>query len=550
MSPTQTPEVSVVIATFNRREMLARCLDALAQQTQDPSTFEVIVADDGSSDGTADMVESMETPLRLRALRLENEGWAAAANAGARAAAASICLHVDDDIISSPELVAEHLAAHRAADRPVIGIGQLIQREPVNQDWFVQTQADTWNERYQDLAGREVDWPDCYGANFSAPRDMLSRVGGFTTDRPTVADMELAYRLNQAGCAATYIPGAKALHDDEKSRERLVKDIEGFGAFCAEFTERHPETHGKLLGWFGQTTPREITLRRALIGLRVSPEALAALGPLLPAARMRRVWFGFITRYSFWRAVRNNVSRRRWLQVTRGVPVLMYHAFTDTEERDRFVMPVRSFARQMRLLSILRYRVISLEDLAQRLRGGEPLPKRTVVITIDDGYADNLRFAAPLLRCHRFPATLFIVSGRLGASNDWDEGETATKDRPLLSVEEIQQMRSYGVEVGAHTRTHAALAGADDGKIASEIGGSRSELEAALGSPIQTFAYPYGEVDDRAVAAVDRSGFRGACTTQASLAHLGEDPLRIPRLEIKSSDSVRRFLRKLWFGGQ
>jgi len=544
------PEISVVIATYNRREMLATCLDALARQTQDPATFEVIVADDGSSDGTSEMVEAMETPLRLRALRLENGGWAAAANAGARAAEAPICLQIDDDIICSPGLVAAHLAAHREAEGPVVGIGRLIQRQPESRDWFVRAQADDWNRGYAERPGKRIDWPDCYGANFSAPSETLAAVGGFSTDRPTVADMELAYRLAQAGCGAVYIPEASALHDDEKDRARLIRDIEGFGGFCAEFAERHPETQGQLLGWFGETTPREVLLRRLLIALRVTPAALAKLGPLAPSGRRRRVWYGFIARFSFWRAVRASMSRRRWLQTTRGLPVLMYHAFTDNGERDRFVMPAASFERQMRLLSLLRYRVVSLEQVAATLRNGEPLPRRAVAITIDDGYADNLRLAQPVLRRHGFPATLFAVSDRLGARNDWDENEGPTRGRPLLELEEIERMRTEGTEVGAHTRTHRSLAGAPAAEVDDEVDGSRRKLEAVLGSPVTTFAYPYGEIDEGAVKAVAAAGFDGACTTRASLAHLGDDPLRIPRLEIEATDTLPRFLRKLWFGGR
>ena len=66
-----TTQLSVLIASHNRRELLRRCLDSLARQTQDPATFAVIVADDGSTDGTADMVASFEAPFRLSLLRLE-----------------------------------------------------------------------------------------------------------------------------------------------------------------------------------------------------------------------------------------------------------------------------------------------------------------------------------------------------------------------------------------------------------------------------------------------------------------------------------------------
>jgi peptidoglycan/xylan/chitin deacetylase (PgdA/CDA1 family) len=375
-------------------------------------------------------------------------------------------------------------------------------------------------------------------------------VGGFETDRPTVADMELGYRLHSHGCTPVFIPGAEALHDDEKPTERILRDIGNFGGFCIEFVERHPEVRGRLLGWYGDATPREQLLRRALIALRVPPLRLAQLGSLIPGADRKQVWYGFLARYTYWLAVRRGLDRSGWQATTRGVPVLMYHAFTANGEHDRFVMPAEKFARQLKLLKRLRYRTATLQDLARWLREGTPLPKRTVVITIDDGYADNAAIAQPLLASDRTPATLFVVSSAIGGRNSWDPPErVATKGRPMLSAEQLEQLRAAGVEPGAHTRTHRALKGLGADELDAEVEGSRQDLEAALGGEIDTFAYPYGEFDEEAVAAVDRAGISVACTCVPKHAARGSDPLRIPRLEVQASDSTVTFLRKLWLGG-
>jgi glycosyltransferase involved in cell wall biosynthesis len=540
------PELSVVIPTYNRRERLRTCLDALVRQTHDPADFEVVVADDGSTDGTSDMVEAMETPLRLRALRLENGGWSRAANAGVEAARGRICLQMDDDVIASPRLVAEHAAAHRDG-APRIAIGRLVQEPPRSTDWFVAAFTTAWNRRYDELATRKAKWTDCFGANFSTPREVLAEVGGFSSERPAVADMELAYQLNRKGCTPTYLPGAEAVHDDEKDRARLLSDIAGFGAFAAEFADRHPETRALLFGWFGHASPREAFLRHLLLGGRVSPAALATPGRWIPS-RGRQPWYGFVARYAFWLAARRTMSRATWRRTTGGVPVLMYHAFTADGERDRFVIPERSFKRQMTLLKVLRYRTISVRELGEALRRGEGLPRRSGVITIDDGYRDNYEIARPILCRHGFSATLYPVSGRLAESNDWD-GDGATMGRTLLSPEELREMHREGFEVGAHTRTHHSLAELTKDRAAAELEQSRNDLEAALGTPVPSFAYPYGEFDDEAVSLVEQSGFDTACTTRAHIARPSDDPLRIPRLEIAGSDGVRNFLRKIWFGG-
>jgi glycosyltransferase involved in cell wall biosynthesis len=205
MSRASKPELSVLIATHDRPEKLRRCLESLAGQTADPAGFEVIVADDGSPEGTAALVESFEAPWELRLLRLPKGGKSAALNAAIEAAAAPACAFLDDDILAAPGLVAAYLAAHR--EQPLtLGIGRLEQRPPADGNWYGVAHAVAWNERYDELTKREADWPDTYGGNFSAPRALLREVGGFDTELEAIEDIELGYRLSEAGCEPRYLP--------------------------------------------------------------------------------------------------------------------------------------------------------------------------------------------------------------------------------------------------------------------------------------------------------------------------------------------------------
>jgi peptidoglycan/xylan/chitin deacetylase (PgdA/CDA1 family) len=541
--------LAVLIATHNRREMLGRCLEALARQSEDPGSYEVIVADDGSDDGTGAMLDELHKPFRLRSLRLEKTGKAAALNEALKMVEAERCLFIDDDVIASERLVARHIAAGRGNPR-ALALGKLVQRPPKRRDPYAAAAAARWNRRYEELAGGAVEWTDCYGANFSAPHRTLVEIGGFDAGLPAVEDLEIGFRLARAGCVPVYLPDAEALHDDEKPGRRVLADERGFGSWCAGFVERHPETRPALLGWFSASTVREVGLRRLLLGLRVAPGALVLAGRLIPGRERRQIWFDFVARYAFWHGVRSAAGRDGWRQTIGGVPVLMYHAFTDSGEEDRYIMPRRSFARQMRLLAALRYRVVDFEEIGTALREGRPLPRRSVAITIDDGYADNLEVAGPILRRHGFSATLFLVSSKLGGAADWSSRESATDGRPLLSREQALRMHAEGHRIGAHTRTHRPLPTLAGDDVGTEIGGSRADLEGALGIPVPTFAYPYGELDDTALDATDRASFVAACTTVPRHARAGDDPLRIPRIEVRGSDTTRRFLRKLWLGGE
>ena len=211
--------------------------------------------------------------------------------------------------------------------------------------------------------------------------------------------------------------------------------------------------------------------------------------------------------------------------------------------------PKRSFARQMRLLAALGYEVVSAEELARCLREQRLPARRTAVITIDDGYADNYEVALPVLRRHGFGATIYLVAGRLGASNDWNSEGTA-KDRPMLSLEQIRTMREDDIQFGSHTQTHCSLPDVSDEVAAREIEGSRTDLEQTLETPVTTFAYPYGNLDDRILGIVGDSGYEAAYAShEQTLVALGDDPRRLPRVEITGTESVVSFLRKLWLGG-
>jgi peptidoglycan/xylan/chitin deacetylase (PgdA/CDA1 family)/GT2 family glycosyltransferase len=541
-------ELAIVIATHNRRAMLGRCLDALAAQDADPARFEVLVADDGSSDGTSEMLEHWEAPYRLRAVRLEKAGKAAALNAALRQVEAQACLFLDDDVIASPRLVDAHIAA-RQSDPDALVLGRLVQRPPRRPDPYAEAASVRWNRRYEELAARQPDWADCYGANFSAPHRVLLQIGGFAEEMPAVEDLEIGFRLWRAGCAPTYAPDAEALHDDEKPGSRILDHERRYGAWCVRFCAEQPSARSRLLGWFAESTPREVALRRTLLALRVPPAALAGAGRAIPGNR-RQVWFDFVSRYAFWHGVRAAGDRGAWRQTVSGVPVLMYHAFAADREQGRYVLPRRSFARQMLLLRALRYRVLEVEQLAEALREGRRLPRRTVAITIDDGYADNFEVAYPILRRHGFTATLFLVSRRLGARADWSSDGGPTDGRTLLSLDQVRELHAGGLSVGAHTRTHRPLPSLAAAEAVEEISGSRTDLEAAGVGPVATFAYPYGEFDERALDAARRAAFRGACTTYPRHARFGDDPLLIPRIEVWGTDTTLRFLRKLWLGGQ
>ncbi len=304
-------ELSVIIASHNRRDLLQRCLESLAEQTADPASFEVIVAADGSEDGTAEMAEAFETPYALRVLRLPKSGHAAAQNAALEVARGAACLLLDDDVVASPELVEGHIEGHRQHPR-AIGIGALTQQPVTADDWYAHAYARGWAEHYAELEGREAHWSDCYGANLSFPREAIREIGGVSTDIPSAKDFDLALRLRRGGCTPVFLPRAHGVHDDQKRSDRMLADARRAGAMHVELSRRFPEAAPELLDWTAGAGPRERAVRRLCLTLRVPIAPLAWLGRLLPGDGRKMIWLHFVRRLAFWSGVRGAVGRRSW----------------------------------------------------------------------------------------------------------------------------------------------------------------------------------------------------------------------------------------------
>ena len=211
-------DLSVVIPTYRRPELLRRCLDALTQQDLAADRFEVVVVDDGSADATGEVLASA-TGNVVALTQPANAGPAAARNRGIQAASTPLVLFLDDDVVAAPDLLSTHLAIHGSAGDPLLGVLGRVDWHPSIEPtafmrWLdrsgLQFAYDTW------LREGAVDPPYAafYTANLSVPRALLLDEGGFDERFPYAAfeDMELAFRLTKRGFHMDYRPHARAFH--------------------------------------------------------------------------------------------------------------------------------------------------------------------------------------------------------------------------------------------------------------------------------------------------------------------------------------------------
>jgi peptidoglycan/xylan/chitin deacetylase (PgdA/CDA1 family) len=220
--------------------------------------------------------------------------------------------------------------------------------------------------------------------------------------------------------------------------------------------------------------------------------------------------------------------------------VLMYHNIGEVAEdpHDICVTSAR-FAEQLAWLADQGLRGVSMCELIAAIHAGTA--RGLVGLTFDDGYVNVLENAVPELVRHGFTATMFIVTGQLGGTNAWDDGPVW----PLMSADQVRQVAAAGMEIGAHSATHTRLAGVGADRLATEVGGSRSDLGELMGHPIRGFAYPWGNMDAAARQAVREAGFDYACSVETPLRNLGI--VALPRIVFSQRDGVGRMAAKKFF---
>nr|WP_225860690.1 polysaccharide deacetylase family protein [Streptomyces triticiradicis] len=232
-------------------------------------------------------------------------------------------------------------------------------------------------------------------------------------------------------------------------------------------------------------------------------------------------------------------SRRTGTNALDAPPwVAMYHSVGDcSDDPYRVTVSPERLDRQLGWLRGRGLRGVCVRDLlVARARGGG---RDLVGLTFDDGYADFVEAALPLLRHHGFGATLFVLPGRLGGDNGWDP---LGPRKPLLDERGIRLAAACeGVEVGSHGLTHIDLTKADDTVLRAEVAESRAVLSELIGAHVDGFCYPYGTVDRRVVDAVRDAGYGYGCAIDPGPL---TGPYALPRLHVGERDtSLRLFLK-------
>ena len=221
-----------------------------------------------------------------------------------------------------------------------------------------------------------------------------------------------------------------------------------------------------------------------------------------------------------------------------GMPAIaMFHSVSPYDD-DPYLVTVtpERFDRQMRWLRRRGLRGVAVGELMAACRAGAG--RGLIGLTFDDGYADFVDYALPVLARHGFGATVFPIAGRLGGLNDWD---ALGPRKPLMSADQVRKAADAGIEIGSHGLRHVSLPGLAEAGLAAEAAESRAILKETIDRDVTGFCYPYGHTDASSVAAVQQAGYAYGCAIWRSPS---TGPHALPRFYVGDADGSLRLWAK------
>jgi len=193
--------------------------------------------------------------------------------------------------------------------------------------------------------------------------------------------------------------------------------------------------------------------------------------------------------------------------------ILIFHRVNDFDS-DPLTTPTPVFKNVVKVLRN-NYKICSLQDLIMRIKNKETLDPKTVVITFDDGYKDNLLNAVPILKKYNIPATFFITSGYINTDNTLSWDKKSVVKHPLMTWDEVRELVRMGFDIGAHTVNHINLGEASLDTARKEITRCKSHIEMEIDKEINTFAFPFGKrncIRDEVIKIIKEVGFDCCCS--------------------------------------
>ncbi|MCJ7689842.1 MAG: polysaccharide deacetylase family protein [Clostridiaceae bacterium] len=230
--------------------------------------------------------------------------------------------------------------------------------------------------------------------------------------------------------------------------------------------------------------------------------------------------------------VATSTSSNNTMQNGQSVPILMYHSVGNTNENELIISPAL-LKQEMQWLKDNGYATITLDDLHNYFINNKPIPKKSVVLTFDDGYADNYTNMYPIMKEFRFSATVFIITN------------TVDKDANYLTSAQLKEMNANGIDIESHTAHHDLLGTMSYEKQLKILKDSKAFLENLLNKKINYISYPEGSYNTSTPKAAKDAGYIMGITTDGRWSSKKDGMYKLERVYISALFNMNTFKERV-----
>lgn len=541
-------QFSIIITTFHDQEMIQRCLLAL-ERLNFEYAFEVLVLTIPSITLTNNNFTDSERSFPLRLINCAEKNFSTARNRGVKQATGKYLLFLDGNMEADSQLLLEHNRSFQKGAEVVLG--QIHTESTANVPC---TENEKWAlAKKKGLPTSEVDFKfyDIRINHLAIKRITFNQIGGFESTlsengNSDYDSFDFGIRLLNSNVKIHFNPNAITLNRPPIDPSRYLNLCRQSGRAAIALARKYPD----LLPEIVALHPKESLVERLIWRwIRVPLKKLILYSFKNQPTKSPKAysWLPKLAVLEFHKGMREKGG----IPKVRPLRILCYHAVADLKEDEllsEYGTPPRQFRQQIETLSKYGFNFISTREFLYFFEGKGGLPRKPVLLTFDDGYRDLLTDALPILEEKQIPGIVFVVSRLFGDLNRWDAALGA-KELRLLTKEEIKELNTRGITIGAHSQTHPDLTSLPIEKMTKEVTGSINDLKS-LGflSPL-LFAYPYGLYNQRVIHTIRQCNVAAGFTVIPGMVLPKENRYEIPRIEIFRQDAIGRFLLKVWLAG-
>lgn len=249
---------------------------------------------------------------------------------------------------------------------------------------------------------------------------------------------------------------------------------------------------------------------------------------------------------------------KRPFEKNNSIRILNYHSISSNIKDESFSyvsVSLKVFSAQMKFLYDNNFNIIDLDDFLEIKKNKQQIPPKMIILTFDDGYANNYINAFPIISKYSFKAVISVITEYIDKNIPFpwinqfllEDGDDKKLILPL-SKKQLKTMNDYGISIASHTRSHRSLSRLDKQDVMKEIMESKKNLEDILGKKVKYFTYPYGswgDYDKEDKRIVKSAGYEAALSTKVGTNNIESDIYELRRIPIYNIDGISNFKRKV-----